>query len=163
MASNGVHGEDKDGDQDAGWFGEPQGGSQEGEGGAVVHWVVGDIEWEVGDSVVHEDAKVVAQVGASDTEGPHGGQNEDVAPGEAGSAQSLEQWLVKIWTHWLLAQCLLIQIVSEDTQREDGSGQNVAAQVSVTASKLGQNLLAVLESSHNVPEGRVKGHRKKTD
>lgn len=129
----------------------------------MVHGVVGDIEWEVGDSVVHEDAEVIAQVGAGDTESPHGGQDEYVAPGEAGSAQGLDQWLVEIWTHWLFAQCLFIQVVSEDTEREDGSSQNVAAQISVTASKLGQNLLIVFEAGHNVPEGRVKGHRKKAD
>lgn len=87
----------------------------------MVHWVVGDIEWEVGDSVVHENTKVVAQVGASDSERPHGGQDKNVAPGKASGTQSLDQWLVKVWTHWLFAQCLFIEIVSEDTKRENGS------------------------------------------
>ena len=43
---------------------EPQRSADMRDEGADVHWVVEDVEWEASDAVGHEDAKVVAEVGA---------------------------------------------------------------------------------------------------
>lgn len=67
------------GEEDAGKGALPEGHAEEGEGGAVVHGVVRHGVGEGGDALLHEDAEVVAEVGARDPEAPHGGEDEDLA------------------------------------------------------------------------------------
>lgn len=60
----------------------PQRGAQETERGAVVHGRVGHVKGERGHGRVHEDPKVVAEVGARHSESVHAADDEDVAAEE---------------------------------------------------------------------------------
>lgn len=69
---NTVHDKNKERDQNTRGFTVPQGTSQEAQGQTVVHGVVVDVEREQGDSLLHQNAEVVPQIGAGDSERPHG-------------------------------------------------------------------------------------------
>lgn len=60
----------------------PQRRPRETRRAAPVHWRVGHAEREALDARRHEDAEVVAEVGARHAEGVHGGEDEGVASGE---------------------------------------------------------------------------------
>ena len=57
----------------------PEGGRGERHGAADVHGVAEDVEGKALDAVVHEDAEIVAQEGASDTKSPGGCDDENLA------------------------------------------------------------------------------------
>lgn len=117
-----------------------QGHGQEVQGAAPVHRSARDIEGETGDGSVHQDTKVVTQVGARDTQGPHAGQDEDIADGEQ---DVRDQRLVDGLIDGLVVQGLVVQVVTENTQGEDGDREEVASVV--WASKdTGEIVLAVL-------------------
>lgn len=59
-----------------------QSNAQEVQGASPVHGRAGHVEREAGDGSIHEDSKVVAQVGASHTKSPHARQDKDRANGE---------------------------------------------------------------------------------
>jgi len=92
VAGNGVRARDERGQHEPGRLAEPQGGGEEAQGGAVVHGRGGDVEGEAGDGCVHEDAKVVAEVGAGYTKGVHGCQDEGVAGEEEGDGRVFDEW-----------------------------------------------------------------------
>lgn len=48
-----------------------QGCAEETEGRAIVHWVVADVEWEVDDSFVKQEAKVVPEIRADNAQFVH--------------------------------------------------------------------------------------------
>ena len=55
------------------WLACPQRRSQKAQCRTMVHRRVSDVERECSDGRVHEDAEVVAEIGAGDAEGVHGG------------------------------------------------------------------------------------------
>jgi hypothetical protein len=65
--------------QDACRLSVPKRGCQEAHGATMVHGCLADVERKGGDWRVHEDAKVVAEIGPRDAERPHRGQDEGVA------------------------------------------------------------------------------------
>lgn len=56
-----------------------------------VHGSIRDVEWEARDGRIHQDAKVVTQIGAHNAELPHAGQHERVANGEQAIGRRLRQ------------------------------------------------------------------------
>lgn len=64
------------GQDDAGGASVQQGRAQEAHRAAVIHWRAREVEGETGDGGVHEDAEVVAQIGARDAERVGAAQHE---------------------------------------------------------------------------------------
>jgi hypothetical protein len=125
----------------------------------VVHGVVGHIEGEAGDSLVHENAKVVAEVGSGDAQGVHGGKDQHVANSKQHNGQRLDN--VNVGDRQqngggLLLKSLVVKVVSEDTERENGDGQQIASGLG-SSSQLSQKVGVVLGSSNNVPKDGVEG------
>jgi hypothetical protein len=108
----------------------------------VIHGRLAHVERERRDRLVHEDAEVVSEVCARDTECPHGGQDERVAGDEERDGGVFDERGEESWVGWLRCEGFVvpvydtlvtkditdwnnlvvvgIQIVSEDTQRENG-------------------------------------------
>jgi len=74
-----IYDQDQRREREASRLTEPDGRAQERHGRAVVHRRVGHVEWESSHHLVHQDAKVVAQVRPRDAERPHRGEDEDVS------------------------------------------------------------------------------------
>lgn len=158
LEGNGVHERDKGGDEQTRGLGVPQRRRQETQRGAVVHGVVGHVEGEARDPLVHENAKVVAQVGACDAQSVHGGEHQHVAHTKQHHGQGLDDVGVGDGQQdggGLLLKSLVVQVVSEDAQREDGDGQQVASRLG-SSGDLGQKVRVVLGPSDNVPEDGVE-------
>lgn len=136
----------------------------------MVHGRIGDVEGEGCDGFVHEDAEVVAEVGAGDAECVHGGQDEGVAREEEGDCRVFDQRGEEGWggglggesfivakeryvlAGWQVEMCLLcvylrvewdVQVVSKDTQRENGHGERIAAEAWVATEDFGEELVMV--------------------
>lgn len=77
-----VHDQDERRECNTGRLAEPKSASDEAHGAAVVHGRIGHVEGEASNHVIHKDSKVVAEVGASDTECPHRGEHKNVAAGQ---------------------------------------------------------------------------------
>lgn len=91
--------------------------AEEVQGAAPVHGRAGDVEREASDGCIHEDTKVVTEIGASHTQRPHAGQHQDGADGEENAADDgLVHWRVE----GLLIEGGLVQTVAQNAQREDG-------------------------------------------
>lgn len=103
--------------------------AQEVQSTAPVHGGTSNVEGEAGDRRIHQDTEVVAKVGAGDTEGIHAGQDEDGAEGEEKAA---EDGLVHRGIIRLVFQGHLVDMVSQNSQTEDGDSEEVAAVVGVT-------------------------------
>lgn len=155
--SNLVHEVDHGGHDQPGRLTLVEGHAQEGQGGALVHGVVGHVEGEPSDSVVHEDSKVVAQVRAGNAQLVHGTQHKHLACTKEGHAQLLPVLAHDQRACGLFAQCRLVDHVSNDPQRENGGCQHVAALFGPSA-HLGERMRVVLDPGHDVPEDRVE-HR----
>lgn len=69
----------------------PQRRSHEAHRAAPVHGTSRHIERESSDHIIHQDAKVISQVCACNAEGPHGGEDEDIAAGEEGKGEGLSK------------------------------------------------------------------------
>lgn len=69
---------------DTGRLAEPERRAQETERASIVHGCRTDVERKASHHVVHQDSKVVTEIGASDAQGPHGREDENVAAGEEG-------------------------------------------------------------------------------
>ena len=58
--------------------------------------------------MVHEDAKVVAQIGAGNAKGPHGGEDEDIARRDETVREVIDKRTLQGWVRWLRAEGALI-------------------------------------------------------
>lgn len=123
-----VHRENLSRQEQACDFARVQSNSQEAQCAAPIHGGASDVEGESGHGGIHQDAKVVAEVGSGDAQSPHTRQYESVSSNEQDVRDvGLVDWLEK----GLVLQGFVIQVIPEDTQREDGEGQEVAAIVGV--------------------------------
>lgn len=77
-----VHHKDNTSQDNARWLAEPECTAEETHGAAVIHWCIRHVKGESGDHVIHEDAEIVAEVGARDSESPHRREYEDVTAGQ---------------------------------------------------------------------------------
>ena len=112
--SNLVHEVDHGGYDQPGRLSLVEGHTQEGQGGALVHGVVGHVEGEPSDPVVHEDSEVVTQVRTGDTQFVHGAQHKHLACTKKGHAQLLPVFAHDQRACGLFAQCRLVDHVSDD-------------------------------------------------
>lgn len=114
--------------------------SKEIQGASPVHRRAGHVEWEAGDRSIHEDTKVVTQVGASHTKSPHAGQNQHRTDDKQDTA---DEWLVHWGVEGLLVKGDLVHMITQNAQREDCKCQEVASSVRSTE-KASQDVVFVL-------------------
>lgn len=133
----------KDSQQQTGGLPEPQAGSEEAQRGAVVHGRVCNVEREAGDTRVHENPKVVSEVGSGDAKRPHARENKDVSDEEDAGSRILHGVVLEDVEGRLVTQRLLVEVVPDDSEREDGDGEEVAAIARVAAEKLGEDSVVV--------------------
>jgi len=103
-----VHDKDQRREGKTSWLSQPDRRAQERHGRTVVHWCVGDVERETRHHVVHQNAKVVAQVGPCDAECPHGGQDEDVSARDQGGGDEFGEGCHEEGMGGLLAEGALV-------------------------------------------------------
>lgn len=120
--SDGVNGQDPEGQQHAGGFAVDEGGAEEAHGRAVIHGGVGDVEGEASDNAIHQDAEVVAQEGPGDAEAVGGAEDQHVTHGQEGVAGVGGGIGVEERVRGLVAEGLLVQVVAEEAEGEDGDG-----------------------------------------
>jgi len=139
-----VHEEHPECQREAGWLGKEKRGAQEAHRGAPVHGRTDDVEWEPGDHLVHEDAKVIAQKGAGDAEAPCRRDDKRVAEGDEGVGRGLGVDARQQWVRGLLANGGLVEEVAEEAEREDGRGETVAGCAGASAKQVREKLVVVL-------------------
>lgn len=105
----------------------PERRPEEAQGGTVVHRRIGNVEGEASDAGVHQDTEVVTEIRASETKGPHAGDNENISGEEEPDGDVLDEIRFEVWVSRLAAEGLLVKVVAEDAKREDGCGEEVAA------------------------------------
>lgn len=165
LQSNRVHERHEGSDEKTSGLGVPQRRGQETQGGSVVHGVVGNVKGESSNSLAHEDAEVVSKVGSSNTEGVHGSEHQHVAGNKEQDSKGLHNVNIgdrKKDGSGLLRQGLMVEVVSEDTEGEDGDSQQVTSSFG-TSGNLSQKVSVVLGTSNNVPENGVKRDGRKAD
>lgn len=113
----------------------------------MVHGRAGDVERETGDLVVHQDAKVVAEIGARDAQGPHARDDKHISDNEEGGGGVLDGVGGEDVEGGLVAQRLLVKVVASDSDREDDDGQEVAAVPRIAAKELGEDSVVVFYSA----------------
>jgi hypothetical protein len=69
--------------------------------------------------MIHQDTEVVTQIGSSDTQRPHRGKDKDVTQAKEEATSIDEYWSLQNIRSQLILQCLFIEIIPEDTQREN--------------------------------------------
>jgi hypothetical protein len=87
--------------------------------------------------------KVVAEVGSRYAESPHRSDNERSSNGEQNHGEQLELGVVEEGQLRLLGEGALVEVVAEDSEREDGDGEGVAAPPRVVEREARQDLVAV--------------------
>ena len=123
---------------------------------APVHGIGHNVERESSDHVVHEDAKVVSQVCSRDAERPHGAEHKHVSGKEERRSSGAHSRVLEERVGGLGLECLVVHMVTQDAQRKDGHGKQVAAQVATPSEHLGDRLVVVLVLRHRVPVERVE-------
>lgn len=103
--------------------------SEEVQSTSPVHRRASHVEWEAGNRSIHENTEIVAQVGTSHTKSPHTGEDEDGADDEQNTTHN---GLVHGCVEGLLSQSDLVHMVTQDTQREDSEGEEIASFVWAT-------------------------------
>lgn len=120
-----------------------QSNAKEIQGASPVHWRAGDIEREPNDRSVHENTEVVAKISARHPEGPHAGENKNGANSEQHTAN---QRLVNRRIERLVSQSQLVDMVTENPEREDGESKEVATLVRASEDA-SQEVIVVLFST----------------
>jgi hypothetical protein len=131
--SHRVNSENKSRQQHTRRLAKPKRRAQETEGAAMVHGRRANAEREPGHHLVHQDAKVVAQVRARDAERPHAGQHQRVAAEQQADGQALRERAQQGRVSGLGAQGALVDGVAGDSEQEDCYGEGVATAVGVVA------------------------------
>lgn len=106
-----------------------QSNAEEVQGASPVHGRASHVEREAGDGCIHENAKVVAEVGTSDAESPHARQNQDRAGNEQ---DTTDDRLVHRSVEGLLIESDLVDMVTQNSQRENRESQEIASFVGPT-------------------------------
>ncbi|KAI3484933.1 hypothetical protein L1887_51823 [Cichorium endivia] len=151
-----IHDHHQHAQQQTGRLAEPQRHGDKAHGAAPVHGVGHHIEREARHHAVHQDAKVVAQVGARHAQCVHGRQHKHVARRKQHRRRRLDPRLLQQRMRRLIFERQVVQMVAHDTERKDGHGEQVAAEVATSAEQLGDRLAVVLVLRHNVPVERVE-------
>lgn len=125
--SNGVCDDDDECQDETSWLAEPECDSGEAHAASPVHWIGDDIEWESSDNVVHEDSKVVSQVGSGDSESPHGRKHKDISGEDKSCSEVFHDGQVEKWVLRLIFERVVVKVITNDTKRENGSCEEVAA------------------------------------
>lgn len=118
--------------------------AEEAHGGAVVHRSAGDVEGEAGDDAIHQDAKVVTKEGTGDTQAQCRGDDEDVAETEKRVGRIVDIGALEERVGGLVTEGTLVEEVAEETEGEDGGGQEVAGYLGIAAESASEELGAVL-------------------
>jgi hypothetical protein len=71
---------------------------------------------------IHQDAKVVAQVGTGEAQGIHASQDEEVAEQEQRDAGIFDEGLEEQRVRRLVHETLVVQVVSDYADGEDRNG-----------------------------------------
>lgn len=88
-----------------------QSGTQETQRATPVHRRAGNIERKPSNGRVHQDAKVISEIGACDTKRPHTRNDKDIACSE----QSVgDVGLVDGFVEWLVLEGFEVEMVTED-------------------------------------------------
>lgn len=122
----------------------------------MVHRRTRNIEREPSDNLVHQNAKVIAQIRSCHAECPHAAQHQRVAAEQEPDREALGEGREEEGMCWLGAQGALVDEVAGDSEGEDGHGQQVAAAVGVVAGEAREGLVVVFAAGGGVPEGRVE-------
>jgi hypothetical protein len=122
----------------------------------MVHRGIGDVEREPGDTTVHQDSEVIAEIGTSETQGPHAGDYENIPCQEETYSGILYSIRLQDVECGLVSESLLVKIVSDDAQREDNDGKEVAAVTGITAEELGEDFVVVFCRAELETVSRVK-------
>lgn len=145
--------------------------SQEAHCTPIIHGRSRDVEWETRDRLIHQDAEVVAEIGARDAQGPGAGKDKGVAGSEEGVSEErevergvvglgVESGFVPVAKAWLAREVeeeegmermlsaemrrFDSQIITEQTEREDCQGQGIASPEGVAIEKPSEKLVVVL-------------------
>lgn len=132
-----------DAEQETGGLGVPQGDGDKVGGAADVHRVAHDIKREAGHHLVHEDAKVVAEVGAGHAQHPHGRHDEHAAERKQRDRHCTHRRVLERGVGRLEGQCVVVQVVAQDTQRKDGHREDVASKIGPVAQQSRQRAVVV--------------------
>lgn len=122
-----VDDEDVESQKDTGGLSVEQSAAEEAHGGTVVHGGAGDVEGEAGDHLVHQDAKVVTQEGASDAKLPCRRDNQDVSKSQESVGSVGDILALEGGVRWLVTEGTLVEEVADEAEREDGGGESVAS------------------------------------
>ena len=102
--------------------------------------------------MIHQDPKVVSQIGSSHAQRPHTRKHQQLSEPEDRSAKN---GLVQLGRQGLRVESRLEEMVTEDTEREDGEGEGVTAIVG-GAEDASEDVLVVFKACDSVPEERVE-------
>lgn len=116
-----------------------QSNTEEVQSATPVHWRASHIEGKAGDRCVHEDTEVVTKISAGHTKSPHAGENQNRANSEQ---DTTNDGLVHRGIEGLVCQGKLINMVTENSEREDGKGEEVAA-IACASKDAGQEVVTV--------------------
>lgn len=98
--------------------------TQEAQRATPVHGGTSHIERESSNGGVHQDAKVISEVGTRNAECPHARDDKDIT----GSEQAIgDVGLVDGFIERLVLEGCEVEMVTEYTQRENNDGEEVAA------------------------------------
>lgn len=120
-----------------------QSGAEEAHSGAIVHGSAGDIEGEAGNDAIHQNAKVVTEEGAGDTQAQCRGDDEEVAETEKGIGGIVDVGTLEERVRGLVTEGALVEKVADEAEAEDGGGQEVAGYLGIAAESAGEELGAV--------------------
>lgn len=139
-----VDDEDPDSQQDTGGLAVDEGGAEEAHGGTIVHRGVGNAEGEASHDAVHQNAEVVTEERAGNTQLPCRREHENVATCHEGVSDIGHRIGREKWVGWLEAQGPFVEKITENAERKDGGSQTVACSLRTSASELGEDLVLVL-------------------
>jgi len=147
-----------DREENTGRLGVEESMAEEGESGAEVHGIAGDVEGESGDLLSLQDTEVVTEVGTIDTKTVVGRENKGLADGIKGNSNNLGNVLVSLRDRErrLDAQCVVVNNITGDAEGEDDNGKSVDGDVLVSTENLAEDASLVLKTTNNVPKGGVE-------
>lgn len=145
-------------EEDTGGLGVEESVAKEGQSGAQVHRVAGDVEGESRKLLALQDTEVVTKVGSINAKTVVSSQNKGLSDDIEGNRGGLEDGLVLLrdGNGRLDAQGVVVNKVTSDAEGEDDDGKNVAGDVLVSAENLTHDAGLELQTTNNIPEGGVE-------
>lgn len=77
--------------------------------------------------MVHEDSEIIAEIGSGDAEGVHAGDDQDIANEEESAGKVLNGGVEEDIKSRLIAEGLLIEVITNDSDGEDDDCEEVAS------------------------------------